>query len=193
MKRSMLFLSLLSAALGTASLAHAAEPDVAGLIKSCNNCHGVAGVSVGHSMPSIGGLSETYLLNIMTQWKTGERFSAVMGRLLKGYTDQEIAALAAHYSKQPWVPAAQTLDAKLVAQGKEAIERCSSCHGDTGVPDEDDTPRLTGQWAQYMELELAKYRDDTIKMPHKKMRTNAKKLDAADVAAAAAHYASQKK
>jgi cytochrome subunit of sulfide dehydrogenase len=189
MKRALLFCAALSAA----PFIHAAEPDVAGLIKSCNNCHGVAGVSVGHSMPSIGGLSEAYLLNIMTQWKNGERFSAVMGRLLKGYTDQEISALATHYSKQPWVPVAQTLDAKLLAQGKDAIDRCSSCHGDTGVPDEDDTPRLTGQWAQYMELELLKYRDDTLKMPHKKMRTNARKLDAADVAAAAAHYASQKK
>jgi len=194
MKRALLFCAALSAAsLPFATQALAAEPDVAGLVKSCNNCHGVAGVSVGHSMPSIGGLSEAYLLNIMIQWKTGERFSAVMGRLLKGYTDQEIAALATHYSKQPWVPVAQTLDAKLLAQGKDAVERCSSCHGDTGVPDEDDTPRLTGQWAKYMELELMKYRDDAVKMPHKKMRTNAKKLDAADVAAAAAHYASQQK
>jgi len=189
MKRALLF----CATFGAATLIHAAEPDVAGLVKSCNNCHGVNGVSVGHSMPSIGGLSETYLLNIMTQWKTGECYSAVMGRLLKGYTDQEIAALAAHYAKQPWHPAAQALDAKLVAQGKDAIDRCSSCHGDTGAPDEDDTPRLTGQWAKYMELELAKYRDDAIKMPHKKMRTNAKKLDEVDVAAAAAHYASQQK
>ena len=189
--RNKLLMAL--AAIGFAATPALAADSIEGLVRTCYGCHGTNGVSVGHSMPSIGGLSETYLLNIMTQWKTGECYSAVMGRLLKGYTDQEIAALAAHYAKQPWHPAAQALDAKLVAQGKDAIDRCSSCHGDTGAPDEDDTPRLTGQWAKYMELELAKYRDDAIKMPHKKMRTNAKKLDEVDVAAAAAHYASQQK
>lgn len=184
---------LLLATLGLTPLAaQAAEPDIAGLARSCNNCHG-DGVSAGQSMPSIGGLSATYLENVMQQWKTGERYSAVMGRLIKGYTDQEIAALAEHFSKQPWKPAPQTLDAKLLAQGKDAVERCASCHGDTGVPDEDDTPRLTGQWAKYMELELMKYRDDAVTMPHKKMRTNARKLAEEDVAAAAAHFASQQK
>lgn len=189
MKRSFLFF----AALGAATLCHAAEPDISGLARSCNNCHGVGGSSVGQSMPSIGGLSEAYLRNVMLQWKTGERYSAAMGRLLKGYTEQEITALAAHFAKQPWQPNVQTLDAKQIAHGKDAVERCSSCHGDTGVPEEDDTPRLTGQWAKYLELELMKYRDEALNMPHKKMRTNARKLEEADVSAAAAHYASQQK
>ncbi|MEW6678515.1 MAG: c-type cytochrome [Pseudomonadota bacterium] len=187
---------LIAATLGLTALAplagQAAGPDIAGLAKSCNNCHG-DGMSVGQSMPSIGGLSATYLEHVMQQWKTGERYSAVMGRLIKGYTDQEIAALADYFSKQPWKPAPQTLDAKLVAHGKDAAERCSSCHGDTGVPEDDETPRLTGQWAKYMELELMKYRDEAVTMPHKKMRTNAKKLAPEDVAAATAHYASQQK
>ncbi|OYY92366.1 MAG: hypothetical protein B7Y41_16090, partial [Hydrogenophilales bacterium 28-61-23] len=31
------------------------------LARTCNNCHGMNGVSVGPTMPSIGGLSEPYL------------------------------------------------------------------------------------------------------------------------------------
>jgi len=74
------------------------------LANTCNNCHGMNGVSVGPSMPSIGGLSEAYLKNIMLQWKSGERYSATMGRLIKGYSDEQIAALATHFSKLPWTP-----------------------------------------------------------------------------------------
>jgi cytochrome c553 len=37
-----------------------------------------------------------------------------------------------------------------------------------------------------------KYRDDGVTMPHKKMRNNARKLDANDVKAAAEYYANQK-
>ncbi len=184
---------LLLAALCAAPTVQAGNPDIAGLALSCNNCHGVDGVSVGPTMPSIGGLSEPYLFNVMMQWKTGERYSAAMGRLIKGYTDQEIAALAAHFASKPWKPSPQTFDAKLLELGKDAVSRCTSCHGENGAPDEAETPRLTGQWAKYMELELMKYRDDALPMPHRRMRTNAKRLSEADVAAVAAHYASQQK
>jgi sulfide dehydrogenase cytochrome subunit len=170
----------------------AAGLNVEGLASTCNNCHGLNGVSVGKAMPSIGGLPEIYLKQLMLQWKSGERFSASMGRLLKGYSDEEIGALASYFAQKPWVPSAQKLDANQLAQGREAVERCTTCHGDTGVPDDAETPRLTGQWAKSMELEMMKYRDGVVAMPHKKMRNNAKKLDDASVAAAAAYYAGQK-
>lgn len=181
-----------------AALGFAAQPVVAGptedLARTCNACHGVNGVSVGPSMPSIGGLPEAYLKNIMTQWKSDERYSATMGRHFKGYTEAELAALAAYFSKLPWTPTVQSADAKVVAQGKTATDRCETCHGATGgQPDDNETPKLNGQWAQYMEMELMKYRNDAVKMPHKKMRGNAKKLEEADVAAAAQYYGAQSK
>ena len=173
--------------------AAAAGINIEGLARTCNNCHGINGVSVGQSMPSIGGLSEAYLKQILMQWKSGERFSASMGRLVKGYSDEELAAIAGYYARLPWVPVAQNTDARRVAHGKDAVERCVTCHGDTGSePDDDVTPRLNGQWAKYMELELMKYRDDAVKMTHKKMRTNAKKLDEEGLKSAPEFFASQK-
>ena len=56
-----------------------------------------------------------------------------------------------------------------------------------------ETPKLNGQWAEYLEMELMKYRTESVKMPHKKMRGNAKKLEEADVSAAAQFYAAQPK
>ncbi len=44
-----------------------------------------------------------------------------------------------------------------------------------------------------MEMELMKYRTDSVKMPHKKMRNNAKKLADEDLAAVTKYYASQPK
>lgn len=181
-----------------AALGLAAQPALAGptedLARTCNACHGVNGVSVGPSMPSIGGLPEAYLKNVMTQWKSDERYSATMGRHFKGYTEAELAALATYFSKLPYVPVVQPADAKVLAKGKEATERCETCHGATGgEPDDNETPKLNGQWAQYMEMELMKYRTDSVKMPHKKMRGNAKKLADDDVATAAQYYAAQPK
>jgi len=176
-----------------ASSAHAGMP-TEDLASTCNACHGLNGVSVGPTMPSIGGLPEAYLKNVMQQWKSGERYSATMGRHFKGYSDAEISALATHFSKLPWVPVVQKADAKVIAQGKEASDRCETCHGATGSePDDAETPKINGQWADYMHLEMLKYRTESLKMPHKKMRNNSKKLDAADVEAVAKFFAAQPK
>ena len=184
-------------ALGVASMlggsAYAAG-NIEGLARNCNNCHGTGGVSVGQSMPSIAGLSESYLKNIMMEWKSGARASANMTRLIKGYTDEEIAGLAAYYSKLPWTPVAQPVAADLMAKGKEATERCETCHGATGgQPDDKDTPMLAGQWAKYLELELLKYRSEGFQMTHKKMLKNARKMEEGDVATAAKFFGAQSK
>jgi sulfide dehydrogenase cytochrome subunit len=168
--------------------------DIVGIARACNNCHGTGGTSVGHSMPSIAGLSESYLKTIMMQWKSGERASANMTRLIKGYTDEEIAGLATYFAKQPWKPVAQTVAADVLKKGKDATERCETCHGATGgQPDDADTPLLNGQWARYMELELMKYRDEGFKMVHKKMTKNARKMEEGDVATSAQFYGAQSK
>ncbi len=165
-----------------------------GLAETCNNCHGVDGVSAGQSMPSIAGQPENYLKMVMTEWKSGERFSTTMGRLLKGYSDEEIAGLAKYYAAKPWVPVAQELNAKQVKNGGFAMERCSKCHGDTGSePDDDETPYLHGQWAKFLALEMAKYRDPAVNLPHEKMRKNITKLEEDEFTDLPAFLAAQKK
>jgi sulfide dehydrogenase cytochrome subunit len=189
MRYRVVFGMVLAGLLGSAH----AEDKTEALAITCNNCHGVDGVSVGPNMPSIGGLPESYLKNILTEWKAGTRYSATMGRLIKGYSDEQLAALAAYFAKKPWTPAAQTTDPKLVAQGRKASARCAGCHGETGNAGDGETPNLNGQWAEYMELELLKYSDDAADMPNKQMRKVAKKLSEEDIKAVTEFYASQKK
>jgi cytochrome subunit of sulfide dehydrogenase len=155
---------------------------VESLANTCNNCHGVKGVSVGASMPSIGGQSEAYLLMLMQQWRSGERYSASMGRLLKGYSDEQIASLAKYFSAQPWVPAEQRAPDQVIFNGRLVSDRCTTCHGEKGgQPADAVTPRLNGQWATYIEMELNKYRDEAVKLPHRKMRKNAQRLEPTEV------------
>jgi cytochrome c553 len=188
------FITLVPAMLALGmSAVYAADP-IEGLARTCNNCHGDTS-SAGGAMPSINGLSEEYLKNILLQWKKGERYSATMGRLVKGYSDEDLATLAQHISKQKWVPVAQKLDPAKIKRGKALSGAlCAACHGDTGFePSGDDTPKIGGQSARYLELELMKYRDDAVTMPFKKMRTIAKKLKDDDVDAVAQYFASQTK
>jgi sulfide dehydrogenase cytochrome subunit len=191
MNKNILLLTALL--LGTGPAAQAADPKIEALARSCNSCHGLNGVSAGLSMPSIGGLPESYLYTVMLQWKHGERYSATMGRHFKGYSDDELAGLAKYFAALPWTPVEQPADGKTTSRAKDVTERCVGCHGATGAePVDKDTPMLHGQWARYLELELMKYRTEGTDMPHKKMRKNAQRMgNDADAAAAARFYGAQ--
>jgi len=169
-----------------------AAMDIEVLARTCNNCHGVGGISAGTSMPSIGGLPRDYLKNVMKQWKYDERGAATMNRIVKGFSDDEIDALATHFSKKRWVPVPQKTTAALMKKGKSVtFENCEDCHGAKGDDPDEDAPRINGQWAKYMTLELEKYRDNGFKMPHRKMKKNTRKLKQADIPAAAHFFGAQ--
>lgn len=168
--------------------------DIGILARTCNNCHGVDGVSAGASMPSIGGLPREYLKTVMKQWKYDERGAATMNRIVKGFSDDEIDALAEHFSKKRWVPVPQRTTAAMLKKGKSVIfENCEDCHGHTGGDPDIDAPKINGQWAKYMELELEKYREEAFLMPHRKMKKTARKMKDGDVPAAAHYFGAQNK
>jgi cytochrome c553 len=170
-----------------------AEDRIETLATTCNGCHGDNGVSSMPGTPSIGGLPEAYLKRTLLDWKAGVRHSATMEGLVKGYSEEQLGALAAYFAKKSWVPVAQKLDANLVKLGKTVSERCTGCHGDTGAANDGETPNLNGQWADYIEHELHEYRADSEPLPNKKMRKVAKKLSEEEIKAVAAYFASQGK
>ena len=162
------------------------------LARTCNACHGLNGVSVGHSMPSIGGLSKRYLSTVMKDWKTDKRSAVTMNRIVKGLSDDEIDALALYYSKLPWVPSPQPVGAATLAAGKAVVnENCEDCHGKTGSDPDVGAPKLNGQWARYMTLELEKYRHPDFRMPHRKMRKAARDLKDGEVQPVAEYFGAQ--
>lgn len=189
MRKTLLFLALLGLA-GTA----AARPDIEPIARTCNGCHGLGGVSVGYSMPSIGGLPKEYLKRIMKQWKYGERSALTMDRIVKGYSDDQLDALAEYFAQQPWVPSPQPAVESVMAKGgRVAQDDCRDCHGLSGGDPDVGVPRINGQWAKYMELELTKYRSGDFKMPHRKMKQAARNIKPDEVSASSRYYGAQSK
>ncbi len=93
--------ALTAGLLGLGAVAPAqAESDVSILAGTCANCHGTDGRSPG-SIPSIAGQPYAVLLAQLNAFKAGEIVGAtVMTRLARGYTDEEIEALARYFSEQ---------------------------------------------------------------------------------------------
>ena len=69
------------------------------LSASCEACHGTNGNSPG-TIPSLTGRSTDYLLKALAGFKSGERQATVMGRHVRGYTDEELQLIAEHFAQQ---------------------------------------------------------------------------------------------
>ncbi len=77
--------------------AHAQEPSGAVLTTTCFSCHGPGGQSAG-AMPSIEGKSYDFVVQALSEFKSGEREATVMDRIAKGFTDEEIESIARYFS-----------------------------------------------------------------------------------------------
>ena len=74
--------------------------DISLIAGTCANCHGPDGRSTG-GIPSLRGVNERHLLQRLQAFKAGTTTDAtVMTRLMKGYDDTQIAALAQWFSKE---------------------------------------------------------------------------------------------
>jgi sulfide dehydrogenase cytochrome subunit len=69
------------------------------LSASCEGCHGTDGRSPG-SIPDISGKSSEFIRLTLQDFRSGDRSSTMMGRHVKGYTDEEILLIADHFGQQ---------------------------------------------------------------------------------------------
>lgn len=67
---------------------------------TCANCHGTNGVSQGGT-DSLAGTSKNDTARRMREFKAGTRPGTVMPQLAKGFTDEQIEAMAAWFAAQP--------------------------------------------------------------------------------------------
>jgi cytochrome c553 len=98
MKRLPLALALALPAIG----AHAQAPDalqVRGWAGGCANCHGTNGQSQPGTA-ALAGMNRDDIVRKMMDFKNGRQSATVMHQLSKGYTDEQIAAIAAYFAAQ---------------------------------------------------------------------------------------------
>lgn len=185
---------LLAAAAATAAAAQGAGiRSGETLAHTCAGCHGTNGASAGLSMPTIAGLDRGYLLSVMTDYKVGLRPATIMDRIARGYSEQELAAIAGWFAQQPWVSTDTVHQGDLVARGREVHEtQCQTCHEDGGREQDEDTPRLAGQWPEYTHYALEVCREQGRRCSPRKMGERVMDLSDEDLRALAHYYASEK-
>lgn len=89
-------------ALPTMMVEAAETAPAAQLADACSSCHGIDGRSTG-AIPPLAGQSRDDLIAKLTAFRDGENLT-IMNRLARGYSDDEIAALADYFSSVEATP-----------------------------------------------------------------------------------------
>jgi len=171
------------------SYAIADEHSTAMLVNTCVACHGENGNSTGPAIPNIAGVSPNYFLAAMLAYKYDDedeletvieadedfidveafpRFSTIMGRIAKGYSDEDFKQMAKYFSEQELVLPRQAFDTLAAEKGEKLhVKHCDKCHEDEGRSAEDDTGVLAGQWIPYFMYTMTDFQDKHRGMPKK--------------------------
>ena len=106
MKTAAMAVACAAALLAAGASAWAQSPNQArGLAATCFTCHGNEGRSVGGIPPSLAGQDRNYLLQAMKDFKEGKRPATIMHQHAKGYTDQQLEAIATYFANVKAAPA----------------------------------------------------------------------------------------
>ena len=115
----------LAGGLMVGSLAVQADPSPQMLSQTCAACHGTMGSSVA-VIPTIAGADPEYFVETMQAFKSGERKATVMDRVAKGYSDEQITAMANYFAAQKPVPMNQPFSAAPSRRGAARAPPTSS-------------------------------------------------------------------
>lgn len=169
---------------GLPAAAQDAKPGDAGAgamkIAMCIGCHNIpryqASFPEVYKVPKIAGQNEKYIAAALTAYRKGDRKHPTMRAIAASLTDQDIADVAAFYSKlgmegaataaAPAGSAAAPAEQPSPQVGKLLAQaNCASCHGaNFNAPIDPSYPKLAGQYADYLYVALKAYQTD--KNPH---------------------------
>src|SRR5688572_19014973 len=106
MKTAAMAFAFAAALLAAGAPAWAQSPNQArNLAATCFTCHGNEGRSVGGIPPSLAGQDRNHLLQALTDFKEGKRSATIMHQHAKGYTDQQLEAIATYFANVKAAPA----------------------------------------------------------------------------------------
>lgn len=84
---------------GSASAQNAQMLQMRTLAATCASCHGTDGRTVpGSAIPALAGLPASYIAAQMTAFKDGSKPATVMAQIAKGFSPEQINALAAYFA-----------------------------------------------------------------------------------------------
>ena len=87
---------------GAASGQAAQALQIRSLAATCANCHGTDGRAVqGSAIASLAGLPRDYIAQQMRAFQNGSRPATVMAQIARGFSADQLDALAAYFAAQP--------------------------------------------------------------------------------------------
>lgn len=207
MKKLALALSVVIAAISSPAIAEGNAEAGKTKIIVCSACHGMDGNSMIDMYPKLAGQHATYLQKQLHDFRSAAqtggkdgRMDPIMGGMSIALSDQDILDITAYFSSQTLqvadVKEVPELGPKLYKGGdvSRGITACMACHGPDGKGAElAGFPALAGQHANYIKIQLTKFRDagrnnDLNGM----MQDVAKKLSDSDIDALSKYLSSLK-
>jgi cytochrome c553 len=178
----------------------------------CGACHGADGNSVMAANPKLAGQHAEYLVKQMRDFKAADgasplRVNAVMNGMIAAYDETQMRDIAAYFASQPQKPETAknrdtiTLGQRLYRSGdaSKGLSACTGCHGPTGAGMPTQYPRISGQFAEYIETQLKNFRagaeaaaatdSERTNDPNKMMRMIAIKMTDGEIKAVADYVA----
>lgn len=178
-----------------------ATPSAKAMADTCAGCHGTNGQSAGPASPNLAGMSASYFIDSMTAFKAlpkdeshaeDARPATIMNRIAKGYSDEQIEAMAEHFAGLPVYKANVPHDATKAQAGAEVYDKaCAKCHDEGGALADDDAGILAGQWLPWLQYSMQDFQAGHREMP-KKMKKQVEKLNDDEIEAVLNYFASQK-
>ena len=189
---------------GTVPLVDLGPPAPRAVVDTCQRCHGLRGEGRGvGAFPQLAGQRIAYLEATLEAYARGERHSGIMEPIALGLDPAETREIAEYYASlpSPVVPA-RNVDGAAIARGEiiatrglpdRRVPACLKCHGTGEPPRNPHYPRLGGQYAEYLMLQLTLFREDRRggTAYHRIMREVASQLTEDQIDDVAAYFASR--
>lgn len=98
-----LLITLLAVSMSPLALANGQNPIASGadMAWQCAPCHGTNGQEFLEAMPPLAGMPAKQFTKAMIAYREGTRAAIIMDRVARGFTDEEIHAMAEWFEKQP--------------------------------------------------------------------------------------------
>jgi len=208
MKLALALGAALALGLPTGAAAQAAAKADAGkgqqiATQVCVACHAADGNSPLAANPKLAGQFPEYLRKQLVNFKPqgdkkAERENAVMAGMVATLSEDDMRNVAAYYASQKLKPeSARSKD--LAARGQKlyrggnvvsGVAACAGCHGPDGAGIPGQYPRISGQFAAYLEAQLIAFKSGArANDPNGMMRGVASRMSEAEIKAVA-EYAS---
>jgi cytochrome c553 len=156
----------------------------------CAACHAADGNSVASANPKLAGQHPEYVAKQLVDFarkpdNKSARVSGVMAGFAASLSAEDRRNLGAWFASQKPKPGTaknkETLEfgARIYRAGipEKSVPACSGCHSPNGAGIPAQYPRLSGQFAEYIEAQLKAFRDGTRRNSVPMMQTAARLSD----------------